>query len=240
MNNFDYVLRFDDEQHSLNARNGIPLEKIAPLLQSLYKTLHLAQDESIVLSQVIGNSYAVQVSTNSYTAQARIANLHERISHNQFLGMNVDERRYAQDLKDVLGKRFFVQAYDPKDTAKRVQIDTILIPKKPEFYYEISTIYGIVTAIGGRSLNSKATIRLSDAPYDIDVTSEQEKQLIKSFKTDRIVLTVRQKIHYESGLVSNASLEEFEVLSKKTFVEAADELRQKYPGALFFSPRNAD
>ncbi len=240
MNNFDYVLRFDDEQHSLNARNGIPLDKIATLLQYLYKTLHLAQDETIVLSQVIGNSYAVQVSTNSYTAQARLANLHERISHNEFAGMNVDERRYAQELKDVLGKRFFVQGYDPKDNDKRVQIDTITIPRKPEFYYEICTVYGVVTAIGGRSLTSRATIRLSDAPYDIDVTSEQEKQLIKSFKTDRLVLTVRQKIHYESGLVGHASLEEFEVLSKKTFVQAADELRQKYPDGLFFSSRNVD
>jgi transcriptional regulator CtsR len=233
MNNFDYILRFDDEQHSLNARNGIPLSELTDLLQSLHRTLHLAQDETIVLSQVIGNSYAVQVTTNSHTVQRRMLNLHQRISHGEFVGMNLDERKYAKELRKVIKDRYFVQGYDPKDTDKRVQINTITIPKEVEYYHEISTIYGIITAIGGRSLNGKASIHISDALYDITVTSEQEKELIKSFKTDRLALTVRQKIHCETGDVKQASLEDFEVLSNRTFVQAADELRQKYPDGIF-------
>ncbi len=232
MNSFDYVLRFDDEQHSLDAKQGIPLDKIVSLLHQLHKTLHLAKDETLVLSEILSNCYAVQVSTNTYKVQSQINNLHSRISHNEFLGMNDEERKYTKELGKVLSAGYYFQGYDPKESDKKIQIDKIVVPKQPEYYYQISTIYGVITSIGGRSLTGKTIIHIGDIPYDINVTHEQEMELVKLFKADRLMLTVFQKIYTETNFVKEASLEDFEVLSKKTFTQSINDLREKYPNGL--------
>jgi hypothetical protein len=230
---YDYILRFDDEEHSLSAKSGIPLDELVKLLDSLHKALHLAKDDKIVLSEVIGNSYAVGLSTNSYTTFSKIGNIHKKISQNDYAGFNADERKYVYQLKSTLKDKYFVQGFTPLQKEKRTQIDEIIIPQKPEYYFETGSIYGIVTAIGGKSLDGKAFVHINNAPYDIEVSSEQEQALIKFFKKEKLLLTITRKINFDTGNIISATLEDFEIISSKSFIEVSDDLFEKFPEGVF-------
>lgn len=230
---YDYILRFDDEAHSLSAKNGIPLDELVKLLDSLNKTLRLAKDDKVVLSEVIGNSYAISLTTNSYSAFNKISNIHKKISKNDYSGFNADERKYAHQLKNVLNNKYFVQGFTALDKSKRTQIDEIIIPQKPEYYFETGSIYGIITGIGGKTLNGKASVHINNAPYEIEVSHEQEQQLIKHFKKDKLHLTITKKIGFDSGNIISALLEDYEKVGDLSFVEASQLLINKYPDGIF-------
>lgn len=230
---YDYILRFDDEDHSLSAKNGIPLDELVKLLDSLNKTLRLAKDDKIVLSEVIGNSYAVGLTTNSYSAFNKIGDIHKKISKNDYSGFNTDERRYALQLKSVLKDKYYVQGYTGIDKVKRTQIDEIIIPQKPEYYFEIGSIYGIITGIGGKTLNGKASVHINNAPYEIEVSHDQEHQLIKHFKKDKLHFTITKKIGFDLENIISATLEDFGKVGDLSFLEASEFLLNKYPDGLF-------
>ena len=64
MEYFDFTLRFDDEDHSLTSRNGLPIEKLGELLLSLSKAVNSDDKNPLILSEIRGNCYAFQVSAN--------------------------------------------------------------------------------------------------------------------------------------------------------------------------------
>ena len=230
---YDYILRFDDEDNSLSAKNGIPLDELVKLLDTLNKTLKLAKDDKLVLSEVIGNSYAVGLTTNSYTAYKQITHIHKKISRNDYAGLNSEERKYALQLKNVLKNKYYFQGYTGTDKTNRTQIDEIILPKKPEYYFETGSIYGIVTGIGGKTLNGKASVHLNNAAYEIEVSHEQENELIKYFKKEKLYLTITKKISFDSGTIISATLEDFEEVGSLSFIEASQLLLNKYPDGIF-------
>jgi len=52
MEYFDFTIRFDDDLHTLDAKNGIALEQISDLLSTMSKALNLQPDEKVVLSAI--------------------------------------------------------------------------------------------------------------------------------------------------------------------------------------------
>jgi hypothetical protein len=230
---YDYILRFGDEEHSLSAKNGIPLDELIKLLDYLNKTLRLAKDDKIVLSEVIGNSYAISLTTNSYSAHNKISTIHEKISKNDYSGFNANERKYAFQLKNVLNNKYYLQGFSASDKNKRTQIDEIIIPQKPDYYFERGSVYGIITSIGGKTLNGKASVHINDKPYEIEVSKEQEQQLIKHFKKDKLHLTITKKIGFDSENIISAVLEDYEIVSNLSFLEASQLLLNKYPDGIF-------
>ena len=45
MTYYDFILRFDDELHSLTAKNGLPIDILADLLKHLIKAIQGAAGE---------------------------------------------------------------------------------------------------------------------------------------------------------------------------------------------------
>ena len=203
MEYFDFTLRFDDEDHSLTSRNGLPIEKLAELLLSLSKAVNSDDKNPLILSEIRGNCYAFQVSTPVLTIHEALKVVHSKISHNDFSGLNTEQKKYATKLKAILGNRLTLHAYNANKDFE-VEVAEIVIPKQPDFYYEIGSVYGIITSIGGNAVNGKTVIHVNKIPYDIEVSSKQEEELIKFYKKTRIRFLVRKKVSADKKEIVSA------------------------------------
>ncbi len=127
----------------------------------------------------------------------------------------------------IMGDKYKVQAYD-EEKLDRVFIDEILLPKTPDFFYDISSVYGVLTSIGSKQLNTKSTIHVMGCNYEIEVTSQQEKDLIGFYKKSQLRFVVQRRINLVTREVKSATLESFEQVSSTDFYDFADEIRKKY------------
>ncbi len=224
---FDFTIRFDDNLHTLNAKNGLPIDQVAELLTSLSKALNTAQNEKVVLSEIRGNCYALNISTNSITKHETLKIIHRKISENDYSALNNDQRKYASKLKSIMADKYTVQAYAQKEDFK-VYLFEVNLPKEKDFFYEISSLYGILTSIGGKALDRKAAVHISGCSFDIDVTPDQEGDLIQYYKKDRLRLVVYKKISVDTREVKSATLQSFEAVPAQNIYNGIEELRKKY------------
>lgn len=209
MKTFDFTLRFDDNSHSLTAKNGLSVKDLSELLSSLYDSLNISDTDKLVLSEIRGNCYAINLTTNNEIVHETLKVVHRKISVNDYKGLNRKQLKYADKIKDILKNNLYLQAYDDSKDFK-VEVNEINIPKLPQFYYEISSVYGIITSIGGRSIDGVSSIRVNGYNYDIKVTPSQEKKIIPYFKKNKIRLILNKKISTEDKQVKGAELESFE------------------------------
>jgi hypothetical protein len=230
---YKLTLRFDDAAHSLTAENGLPIGETGELLQSLSKALNLDEHNKVTLSEIRGNCYALELTTRYVTMYETIKNLHEKISVNEFHGLNREEKNYAGKLKNIMERRQTdLNIYDELKTFN-LHVGSIELPKEPQQYFQRGSIYGVITAIGGISVNGKSKIHVSDIPYDIEIDGQQEEQLLSHFKKNRLYFEIRKKINFQTGQVQSAELIDFETTGTKPFIEAMDDLKSKYPDGLF-------
>jgi hypothetical protein len=230
MEQYHFTLRFDDDQHSLTRFNGLPAQRVGELLLSLSEALSLGKNQSLVLSEISGNCYAIELTTADITVHESMKVIHKKISENDFKGLNVPQRKYAQTLKIIIGEKLNMKAYD-RDAAFEVSVKKIEMPQIPLYYYEIGTIYGIITSIGSNSLEGKTHIKINQENYETEITSPQEQALLSEYKKNRLRLSVRKKINVETEKIVSAELLDFEVLNNQTFASLAKEFRQKIPNA---------
>lgn len=231
MEQYHFTLRFDDEQHSLTRFNGLPANQVGELLLSLHKALSVKKAETLVLSEIRGNCYALELTTSVEAIHERLKVIHRNIGTNNYKQLNTEERKYAATLEVILGGRLSLSVYN-QDRSYEQALNKIQAPPTPEYYYEISTIHGIVTSIGSYSLEGKSHIRISGLDFNIEISKEQETEMLGLFKKNRLRLNIRKKINFETDKTSSAELVEFEVLDmEQSFVDAAKAFRAKYPDA---------
>jgi hypothetical protein len=228
----DYIftIRFDDDAHSLSKDNGLPANLVGELLISLSKAIGYKKDDRFTLSEIRGNCYALDFTTNNESIYNTIGTVHKKISENDLSGFNSDQRKYAEKLKLIVHEKGYrINAYNPNKEFNYRIVD-VPLDNKVESYYEIDGIYGIVASIGSSSLDTQPSIKLSREGYDIHITNDQERKLIKYFKKDKLLLTVQKKISFETNKVESASLIDFEVIKsdKGTFSNEANKLMQQY------------
>ena len=215
MSNYVFVMRFDDNTNSLTSESGLSIEELGELLISLSKAIGLKKEEPLTLSKVRNNCYAFELTTNKFPVYENLKNVHDRISNKDFDSLNSDQMRYATKLNVLLGDRYRMNVYDPNKTFDfKIKIEKENLVKKVEFYYEIDDIYGIVTSIGGKSIESKPCIKIPGINYDIFITPAQESKLIKYFKKDRLRFKFKRKINFETDRTVSADLIEFEIVNK--------------------------
>lgn len=224
MKTFDFILRFDDNRHSLNAKNGLSIKDLSELLSSLYDALNVSDADKLVLSEVRGNCYAINLTTNNELIHENLKVVHRKISTNDYQGLNKKQIKYANKVKSILGDNLHLQAYDETKDFK-VEVNEINIPKLPEFYHEISSVYGVITSIGGRSIDGVSYVRINGHNYDIKVTSSQEKKLIPFFKKNKMRLVLNKKISTDDKQVKSADLENFEPTENFGFNENIEKNR---------------
>lgn len=229
---YDFTLRFDNEDHSLTAKNGLPIEKLAELLLSLSKSVNTDEKNPLILSEIRGNCYAIQVTTPIFTVHENLKVVHRKISENDFSGLNNDQKKYASKLKSILGNKLTLSAYDSNKSFE-VELSEIVLPAQPEYYYEIGTIYGIITSIGGSAVDGKAVIHVNRVPYDIEISNKQENELLNFYKKDKIRFLIRKKVTTEKKEIVSAKLESFEVIQKNDFVKTVENIRNTLPEDFF-------
>lgn len=232
MQYYDFTLRFDDEDHSLTAKNGLPINKLAEVLSSLSKAVNLAKDEHLVLSEIRGNCYALNLSTNSVTAHEKLKVIHKKISDNDYIGLNNDQKKYASKLRVILGDGLTLQAYDKEKTFK-VEVNDVELPKSPDYYYEIGSISGIVTSIGGLTLDGKSTIHVNKSSFEIGIDEKQESELIQYYKKIKLRLIVNKRIDVQTNNVKDATLIEYELITKDKLPVFGTKIREKIGDILY-------
>jgi len=230
MEPYHFTLRFDDEQHSLTRYDGLPANVVGELLVSLSSALNIGKNQMLVLSEIRGNCYALDFTTKTLTIHENLKVIHKYISENNYKGLNFEQRKYAQTLKTIMGGRLYLKAYD-KDKEFQVTVEKIELPQNPTYYFEVGTVYGIITAIGGNTLEGKAHIKINQEEYNIEITPKQEQALLNEYKKSRLRLSVKKKINVETDKIASAELLEFEVLGEQSFQELADMFREKNPNA---------
>ncbi|MFK5855392.1 MAG: hypothetical protein QM503_04615 [Bacteroidota bacterium] len=223
MKYYDFTISFDDGDHSLNAQNGLPIEDVAELLSSLSKAITLQKDDKIVLSEIRGNCYALNLTTSNEVVYNSLKVVHKQIHESRYLGMNSNQRKYARILQKVSDGRYFIKVYD-KSKAFDLHIDEVTLPEPSKYFYEIGTIEGVLTKIGSGKVSEGASIHLHGISYNIQVDGEQELKLIKYYKGRKLRLTVQRKIETDSRTIKEAQLIDFNILSDESFSEKTKEI----------------
>lgn len=224
MKTFDFILRFDDKNHTLTAKNGISVKDLSDLLSSLYDAINVSDSDKLVLSEVRGNCYAINLTTNNELLHENLKVVHKKISVNDYQGLNNKQIKYASKVRSILKDDLFMQAYDENKNFK-VSVDKVDIPKVPKFYHEITSVYGIITSIGGRSIDGASYIRINGHNYEIKVTVKQERKLLPFFKICKMRLIINKKISTEDKQIKSATLESFESTEKISFFNSIENIR---------------
>ena len=224
MKTFDFILRFDDSGHNLTAKNGLSIKDLSDLLSSLYEAVNVSDADKLVLSEIRGNCYALNLTTNNELIHENLKVVHKKISLNDYQGLNKKQLKYVNKVKSILKEDLFLQAYNEEKSFK-VEVKNIELPKIPDFYYEISSVYGIITSIGGRSIDGVSYIRINGQNYEIKVSNSQEFKLIPFFKKNKMRLILNKKISTIDNQIKSADLESFEITDEFSFIDKIEEVR---------------
>jgi hypothetical protein len=239
MHTYDFTLRFDNDAHSLTAYKGIPAEDVGKILIDL--TNALGKGHEIVLSEIKGNCYALNITTPDIVTHEILKVIHKRIEKNDFLGLNSEQRKYAGTISGIMRNRHvYLDVYTKDKEEYHVKVFEIIVPEKPRHYFEIGSIYGKITAIGGKTLNGKANIKINDGHFDIEVTPTQERTLLAHYKKTKLLLTIKKKIDFDSGNILSAILEDYEEVSERDFFKGLKNLSNDYPNGLFTIENDED
>jgi len=224
MKNYDFILRFDDDNHSMTAVNGISIWELSELLLNLNEAVNYKSKDKIVLSEIKGNCYALKLTTDNEFINSSLKLIHSKISNNDYSGFNNKQLKYAGILKSITKNELSFQAYD-NDKDYFIEVNEIIIPDAPTHFNEIIDVYGIITSIGGTTLEGNSFIKINTTShkYNIKVDSQTESKLLKYYKKDRLLLTINRRINYESKEVTSAELIDFEVSSSNDFFSNLNE-----------------
>lgn len=92
------------------------------------------------------------------------------------------------------------------------------------FYYSITDIYGVVSQLGSKNLDSKTkSLSLDSLPYKIHISGEQDLELKPYYDTEKLKLKVRLKRSAIDSHIVSAEMVEFSSVGNKSF---ADKLRE--------------
>jgi len=234
MESYDLTLRFNDNEKTLSAKNGLPINQLGELLTYLGKAVDL-KDNLLTLSEIKGNCYAVTISTPKLSLYNTLRSIHSCISEGDLNSLTIEQVKYANRLNSILDNKYTLDVYDIGKTFN-YKITNVVPEKKVEYYYEIDEIYGIISSIGGNTLESKQHIKLSNLNYEISVSESQEKNLLKYFKNKRILFKINKKIDFETDRILSAELLEYETPNKNKmrFIDSANNILNKRKGHSLF------
>jgi hypothetical protein len=163
------------------------------------------------------------------------------LEDNDFLGLTGEQRKYAGTMNSIMrSHNVYLDAYAKDKEEYHVRVLKIVMPEKPKHYFEISSIYGKITAIGGKTLDGKAYIKINESHFDIEVTPTQERTLLAHYKRTKLLLTIKKKIDFDSGSILSAILEDYEEVSENDFFKGIKKLSDNYPNGLFLSKNDED
>ncbi|MDX2070614.1 MAG: hypothetical protein SFV55_19455 [Haliscomenobacter sp.] len=230
----NYVLKFEDKQRPFKDGHGIPLGRMVELLAVLVKAVGATDAKDLVLKDVLHESYGLNLATPDATIHHNLKVIHANISQNELKGFSDAQMNYARKLKAIIGDQLSLEAYDPQDN-ERYSVTQFDLPTLPKYYFELGDVYGILTSIGSPNLTEKAksVIRIAGFAHNVEVTAEQEMELLPYFKKAKLVFSIRKRIDMATKEIKGAMLEDFKLSNPRSFAEMAEELKAAQPDGLF-------
>ena len=226
MSYYKYILKFDDENHTFSAENGLSLEDFLRITGALQKSV----SGKIVVSGIISASYDIEFTTENPITLAEIEEIHNKIVEKNIGGFNRNQQNYVKELNAYLDKNPNVSLYGQNPAKQEVPklVSRVEIKKTVDFYYETGTLIGIITSIGGKDVEGKSTIHINNNTYDIEISPTQEKALLPYFKEKKLRFYIAKKIDIRTAEIKSAILESFDIVSDKNFFKNLKEFKDKY------------
>jgi hypothetical protein len=214
-----FSIKIDDDVHSLNAENGIGLDKIGDLLKALFGAIDNGTGSKITLGDVRGNCYALDFFTKDQGIYENFLTVHRNIEQVGVDDLTFEQKKYAATLKIVLGGKYYLTAYD-KEYIPVAEINEIGKKQLTSFYYSTDTVYGILSELGSSTLaNSKKHIYLDGINYKIFISGAQDLELKPYYGTHKIRAEIRQKRSSVDGHIINSELISFLTVNKGNLID---------------------
>ena len=98
------------------------------------------------------------------------------------------------------------------------------------YFYETDSVTGILTRIGGRNIDTKNTIMISNYSGEIEITNTQDKSLRNYYKNGVLEFYITKKINKETQKVEKSTLDDFIIISQSSlsFINSINDIRAKY------------
>ncbi|WP_339707572.1 hypothetical protein [uncultured Kriegella sp.] len=215
---YKFSLKFDDKNHSLSAEKGLPIDILSELLKDLYKAIDLDKEANCTLSNIRGNCYALDFNSLEETHLERFKIVHKNLQDVPLNILEGDEKKYGITLKKVLGDDYYVVAYDENNN-EVASIKEFKSSKEIKYYYTYQTIYGYLSELGGKSINSKTKhIKVDGYPFNIYIDKDLDLLLKPHYRTDKLSMKIKLKRFFEKGNVVSATMDGFKVVHGKTLM----------------------
>lgn len=216
---FKFSIKIDDDDHTLSAQNGIPFESIAELLKNLFEAIDPHTGAKCTLGQIRGNCYALDFYSVDEKYHSNFVIVHKNIEQIPLEELDPAQKEYARCLKRVLGGKYFVTAFDndKKEVASIKKIDN---NPSVNSYYATQTVYGIVSQLGGPSLDTeKKHIYLDGVSYRIAITKDQDIKLKAFYGTSKLRVKVRVKMSALDGHIFSGEMISFTKVGDGNFMD---------------------
>lgn len=204
-----FSIKIDDENHSLTKEDGIPINKIGELLQTLYGAIDTGTGQKCTLGQIRGNCYALDFYTEDIGLHNNFIAVHKNIEQVEVDDLPPEQKKYAGTLKSILGGRFYLKAYDAEGK-EIAAINEIGKKQLTSYYYSTDTVYGVLSELGSASLNNtRKHIFVDGISYRIYISKDQDLELKPFYGTHKLRIELRQKRSAIDGHIVNSELLSF-------------------------------
>lgn len=216
---YSFSLKIDDKKHSLDAENGISIDIIGRLLAELYNAIDLEEGANCTLSNIRGNCYALDFSTKSEQQVERFKVVHRKIQEVPYQELESYEKKYAKILSKIISSNYYINAYDENNN-KIASINEIITGRIIKYYYSQKTVYGYLSELGGKSLDSsKKHIIIDGFPHRIYINKDLDLKLKPYYRTVKIAIKIKIKHSAEKGSIIYAEMINFKEVRANSLSE---------------------
>ncbi len=216
---FNFSLKFDDKGHSLNAEDGISINLISDLLKSLYEAIDLDEQAKCTLSNIRGNCYALDFSSESENQLTRFKIVHKNIQDLPISGLTSEQRKYAKTLKKIMDGKYYIEAFD-ENKNRIASIKKINNDGEVKYYYTHQTVHGLLSLLGGNSINSETKyIRIDGYPHRINISKDLDMLLKPFYGSEKLAVKVRVKHSVDSGSILKTEMVHFTRVERNSLSE---------------------
>lgn len=218
---YTFSLKIDDEANSLNESDGLSIKELAELLKNLHKALPDTGDKC-TLSEISGNCYKPSISCYNKITHDSFIKLMKDIEYNGDLARK--QLPFKRTIEKIIQRGFFCEAYDNEENL----VATISTTEKPKigFRYSTEIIYGVLSEIGGKSLERNHIVIYCEddlSHYTIPITTLQDTQLKEHYKNGIIKFEILFKYNTIDKSKYPTQLVSFKPKSNKTFFQLVDD-----------------
>lgn len=223
---YKFFLRFDDENNSLSTKRGLTLKELHLLLKAIDDVTNPGDNSFISISDIEEGSYQIDIITDSLPRYEKIVKVHSNLEYKSFDDLPADELKYAKTLiGNLLINNRFVESYDDKKKLIS-KVTSKDIGKDIESYFIVTTVSGVISEIGAKTLEGKTHIEIDGVGYKVFTEPDQDKELKKYYRDGKVNFKVKQKIRIKNKKVASATLVDFKPATKGSLMENLSALQK--------------